>query len=193
MSRISRTAALLIVVVCLATCSCDRKSHPDSAVNKPIDDLRHSAETAPAASPRKSTGLHRVSGSPVTAILTIEPPRAKRGDQVELKLRLEIEPVWEIRELGDPSNTTATWLDLKLPDGVASSGDWIAPKSIRSISPDGHPAYVDEAEFNRQILVQRNVASGEIPITCHVHFQACNDGQCLEPTVVELATSLKVE
>jgi hypothetical protein len=191
MSRICRTAALLTVGVCLSTCSCGQTSDSDGAVNNPVADSPQSADTAPAASKRKNTDVNRVNGSPVSATLTIEPSHVKRGEQVAIKVRLEIEPLWEIREVGNPTSIMATWLDLKLPNGIAALGDWNAPRPIRSISPDGHPVYVDEAEFNRQLLVQPELTSGEILITCRVHFQACNDRQCLEPTAVKLTSPLK--
>ncbi len=181
---------MLTVGVCLSTCSCGHKPASDSSDDNPAADPQESVDALVAVSKRKNSYMNRVDGSPVNALLTIEPSRVKPGEQVAIKVRLEIEPLWEIRELGDPTHPAATSLELKLPTGITALGDWKTPRSIRSISPDGHPVYVDEADFNRELL---ELSTGEMVITCRVQFQACNDRQCLPPTAVELASSLELE
>ena len=95
--------------------------------------------------------------------------------------------------LGDHSETMATQLELHLPDDIATDGDWQAPRSIRSIAPDGHAVYVDEATFRQKLRVKPDASPGGRLIECRVNYQACNDQQCLEPAAVNLVATLNVE
>jgi hypothetical protein len=156
-------------------------------------------KNAPAAEPvAKANSGHRsavdrVSGSPVTATLSLEPAQAQRGDVVLLTVKLEIEPLWEVRALDEHQTAEATRLDLKLPAAIAADGNWQAPRAARSIAPDGHSVYVGDAEFRQKLRVMPGSSTGELPIKCGLHYQACNDQQCLAPAEVELAVVLSVE
>jgi hypothetical protein len=145
------------------------------------------------ADPGHRSAVHRVSGSPVTATLSLEPAQAQRGNVVLLTVKLEIEPLWEVRALDEQQAAEATRFDLKLPAGVAADGNWQAPRATRSIAPDGHTVYVGDAEFRQKLRVTSGSSTGELPIKCGLHYQACNDQQCLAPAEVELAVVLRVQ
>ncbi len=189
MCNVWRTALSLGFGACLSIGGCGRSD----TLNERTGNAQPVADFPPDAATRAPSGVHRVSGSPVTATLTIAPDRVAPGKEVALNVTLEIEPLWEVRALGDRAASTATRLELELPDGIAAENDWKPPKSTRSISPDGHSVYADQAVFTRQLRVTPDASAGEVPIKCLLHYQACNDRQCLEPAAVELAATLNVE
>jgi hypothetical protein len=135
----------------------------------------------------------RISGEPVSATLRLARARVKVGEEVELTVKLEIAPLWEIRTLDAEAGFTATELRLDLPDTFEAIGNWTAPPSVRSLMPDGHAAYADEAVFTRRLRIAEGAPRGKVPIRCRVQYEACNERQCLQPTALELQVLLDVE
>jgi hypothetical protein len=188
-----RTAAFVLGLGgCIFVTGCHR-SDDSSAVANRRQTEKSAGKTAETKIVDRPSGAHRVSGSPVSATLTLDPVRANRGDEVVLTVKLEIEPLWEVSALEEHPTAPATRLELELPDSVSMESDWHAPKTSRSIAPDGHPVYVDEALFIRKLRVKPDSPAGKLPVKCRLHFQACNDQQCLAPAEVELAVSFEVE
>jgi hypothetical protein len=135
----------------------------------------------------------RVDGNPVTTTLQLAQARAQIGDSIALTVQFAIDPPWEIRTLDGQPAIAATRLELELPEGLRTEGDWQPSPSVRSMTPDGHAAYADNATFSRILIVGEEVQSGEQTIQCTVGYQACNDRQCLPPTEVKLNVMLRVE
>jgi hypothetical protein len=188
-----RTAAFILGLGgCIFVGGCQRSDDSSAVANRRQTELP-TVGTADTKTVDRSSGTHRVSGSPVSASLTLEPVRAKRGDEVVLTVKLKIEPLWEVSALGEHPTAPATQLELELPDSVSMESDWQAPKTSRSIAPDGHPVYVDEALFIRKLRVKSDSPAGNLPVKCRLHFQACNDQQCLAPAEVELGVNFEVE
>jgi hypothetical protein len=177
---------------CVLVGGCDRSRSSSGVADRQVE--RQSGDkTNDEGSLTQLSGTHRVNGTPVSAVLTLEPGRVKPGDEVTLTVQLKIEPLWELRALGDHSETMATQLELHLPDDVVADGNWQPPRSIRSIAPDGHAVYVDEATFRQKLRVNPDSSPGGRRIECRVNYQACNDRQCLEPAAVKLVATLNVE
>jgi hypothetical protein len=188
-----RTIALALGLGgCVLVGGCDRSRSSSGVADRPVE-TQSGDKTNDKGSLTQLSSTHRVNGTPVSAVLTLEPGRVKLGDEVTLTVQLKIEPLWELRALGDHSETMATQLELHLPGDVATDGDWQAPPSTRSISPDGHPVYVDQATFRQKLRVKPDASPGGRPIECRVNYQACNDQQCLEPAAVKLVAKLTVE
>ncbi len=131
--------------------------------------------------------------SPLRVTLRLAKSRAAAGDTIDLSVRLQIAPFWEIHALDAEAGSVATTLELELPDGVTAAGQWQAPEPATSLMPDGHPAYSGEVVFTRAITVTDVAATGEHAIRCRVRYQACNEQQCLSPATVELVGRLTVE
>ncbi len=129
----------------------------------------------------------------VTASLSLNKEQAKVGDTAEVSVELAIAPMWEIRSLDAEPREVATRLDLRLPAGIETAGDWKTPKTVRSLSGDGHRVYTVKAVFTRPLMITDASPAGEKLITCEVHYQACNERQCLQPTKLELITPLIVD
>jgi hypothetical protein len=175
---------------CLNVGGCDR-SGGTLQVAGPKETATVVESTGVETNRRQLSGIHRVGGSPVTATLILEPAQVRPGDVVVLKVKLEIEPVWEVSALED-RETAATKLQLEVPDGMVIEGDWQTPQAIRSMAPDGHSVYVDEAVFVRKLRVASEAPVGELPVKCRLSCQTCNDQQCLA-TEVELAAVVGVQ
>jgi hypothetical protein len=143
----------------------------------------------------RATGAieHRVDGQVVAATLRLASAQAKPGEAVDLSVKLDVAPLWEIRTLDDEFAGAATKLALDLPAGVESPGEWQAPRPGRSVSGDGHAAYGGEVVFTRRLVVRNGTAGGDYPVRCRVSYQACDARQCLAPAEVELAATLRVE
>ena len=138
-------------------------------------------------------GEHRNDGTPVSATLGLSPSRAKAGETIELSVRLKVAALWEIHTLDAQPPLVATRLELDLPGGLETLGEWQAPEPVRSLLPGGHAAYAGEAVFTRRIAVTERAAAGEQRVQCRVSYQACNERQCLRPSAIELATVLHIE
>jgi hypothetical protein len=174
-------------------CEESRNSVPVAAPqnSSPVTDSKDVESSRREVGERESSGIHRVIGSPVTATLSVEPIKAKPGDVVALKVKLEIEPLWEVGALGD-GEAAATELQLEVPPGIVVESDWQAPKAIRSMRLDGHSVYVGEAVFFRKLRVSSDAPVGELPVKCRLSCQTCNDQQCLA-TEVDLAVVVRVQ
>jgi hypothetical protein len=150
-----------------------------------------------AASVEQATGdqgvEHRIDGTPVTATLRLARGRARAGETVDVSVELDVAPLWEIHTLDARPNSTATRLELELPEGFLVVGEWQAPEPLASVMPGGHGAYAGEAVFTRQIAVTDGAAAGEHRIKCRLGYQACDGRQCLQPATVELSVPLAIE
>lgn len=174
-------AQCAIVVCLLAAAGCGASS----------DAARFSDVPADATADRGVE--YRVDGRPVAATLKLARGRLKPGETVELSVELDVAPLWEIRSLDAEPQSTATRLALDLPRGLRAEGDWRAPQTGRSLSPDGHAAYAGEVVFTRTLVVTEDARAGRHDVKCQVGYQACNEQTCLRPMVVELAATLRVE
>jgi len=176
-----------------AYCGCERRT--ESVVVAEVQQAPQPAEShtdSPSIIEAQPI-LDGFDSSPVSATLKMEPQQAKRGDSLTLTVELQIEPLWEVRQLDGPANVPSTRLELQLPVGIDAEPDWQSPPPSRSMSPDRHPVYIDTATFRRQLTIIPTAAEGKQTVKCKLQYQACNDRQCLEPAAVELATTIVIE
>src|SRR5262245_38977360 len=97
------------------------------------------------------TVQQRVAGDPVSVTLRLPRGQVRTGDAIEVVVKFEIAPRWDIHTLHAQPAISATRLDLKLPTGITAEGEWQEPAPVRSMSADGHPAYEREVEFARSV------------------------------------------
>lgn len=177
----------------LAVCGCERGA--ESIAVTETQQTADAAETRAdgASVVREQPRADRFDGSPVSATLKLEPQHVKHSDSLMLTVELQIEPLWEVRQLDGPANVPGTRLELQLPAGITAEPVWQSPPPSRSMSPDRHPVYANTATFNRQLTIAPTATPGEYTIRCKLEYQACNDRQCLEPAAVELAAPVIIE
>jgi hypothetical protein len=194
MARVTSNSLLSVCLLAASSCGPSSKIVDAPSNPGPASANELAAQTASAVPAIERNGAeHRISGEPVTATLRLARARVKAGDEVELAVILEIAPLWEIRTLDAEAGFTATQLKLEVPGGLQSVGDWTAPMPVRSLMPDGHAAYVDEAVFTRSLRIAAEAPKGKLPIKCHVRYEACNERQCLQPTALELQVVLDIQ
>jgi hypothetical protein len=188
-----RTVAFTLGLCCCVLVSGCRESVDAANAEGHRENTSAAEPVAIEETPSHYSRVHRVSGSPVTAILSLEPAQAKRGGEVLLTVKLDVEPLWEVRALEEHPSAEATRLELELPTTIVTDGEWQAPRATRSIAPDGHSVYVGDAEFSRKLRVEPESKTGEAPVKCRLYYQACNEQQCLAPAEVELAVVVSIQ
>lgn len=128
---------------------------------------------AEGASP-KQTG----SECPVTATLAIVPGDAEGTAQLVLTLRIA-EP-WYIYTKS--SRSTPLAVELTLPPGVATDGEWIRPKPRVVYQDERAEIYAGELTLRRAL----RVAPGcEGVVTATIRFQACDPTVCRPEEEIE--------
>jgi hypothetical protein len=135
----------------------------------------------------------RINGEPVTAILRLSKESIRRGETVDVSIRLQIAPRWDIRTLNSLPPNSATRLELEFPPGLQAVDEWQAPKPVRSTAADGHAAYEGEVIFTQKVAVNDNAQAGKQDVRCRIGYQACDDQRCLQPAIVELTVPLEIQ
>src|SRR5688500_1790652 len=134
----------------------------------------------------------RADGDPVAAALTGEVSKVRPGDSFAVLVVLDVAPSHEIQVLHAPPPAIATAVDLRLPRGFRTVGEWSAPQPVRSQWPDGHKVFVGQVTFAREVRVDRDVGPGEYELHCAIRYQVCNDRYCLPPVQCDLAVVVPV-
>jgi len=180
----NRTRWLPLLGIALLAAGCSRSATPTTPA--PKDSATTQGQTAGPVE-------HRIDGQPVSAILRLAQGTVSPGDHVELAIELQIAPTWEIHTLDATPSSTATQLELSLPDGIVASGDWQAPDAQSSAAPPGAPVYLTRVTFTRTLVVDAQLRPGICEITCEVGFQACTGRQCLQPNRIRLQVPLELK
>lgn len=181
--------ALVTFTSCESTTTPGANSnHSSNATSEP-----HRSIVSSGSNTTENHPQHHIQGQPVSATLTLPRNELKAGETIDLSIKLEIAPLWEIRSLDASPPAPATELTLDLPPGLEAVGEWQAPKPQHSSMPDGHEAYSGEVVFHRQIKASLNTEAGEKQIKSRIRYQACNDRQCLAPTAIDLVVPLRVD
>ena len=117
---------------------------------------------------------------PVSFEVTLAPARVGAGGEMDLIIRVETAPTWHIYSAeGSGGPGIATTLDLKLPEGVVTEGEWVNPESVKG--SDGQMVYEGAVEFRRRLRVGADVAPGVVEVGCEIGYQACDPSSCRPP------------
>ena len=134
----------------------------------------------------------RTDGDPVSVQLILPKTGFRAGTTFEVSVVLHVAPGYEIHDLHAPPPMIPTTLDLELPPGFKTLGEWSAPEPVRSQMPDGHPVYIGEAAFTRVIRIDEGAEPGDYKLACSIRYQACNIRQCLAPKACKLSVTVPV-
>ena len=117
---------------------------------------------------------------PVSFEATLAPARVGAGGELDLIIRVETAPTWHIYAAeGSGGPGIPTTLDLKLPEGVVTEGEWVHPEPVKG--SDGQMVYEGAVEFRRRLRVGADVAPGMIEVGCEIGYQACDPSSCRPP------------
>ena len=134
---------------------------------------------------------HEPSNSnPVVAAASIEPVAVEPGGEFTYTVHVRTAPTWHIYPAdAGPSPNSPTVLQLILPEGIETVGDWEQPE-VRRDPLSGSAVLEGEFEF-RQKLRMDSAADGEArKIRCVISYQCCDPFRCLPPAALEVAAEL---
>lgn len=127
---------------------------------------------------------------PVTARLCVSPVVP---GVAELTVKVSIAPGWHISAMEETAGPAAsTPIRLKLPDGVATRGDWRAPEAHPEFASE-QPVrvYRGDIAFKRQITVAPHAVASPATIGCDMSYQACDNFTCRPFETLSLTVDLK--
>ena len=128
---------------------------------------------------------------PVKAGMGASRSELAAGDSFELAVEIRIAGGYHIYA-ATPTNAPfiPASLELTLPPGIRTDGDWVRPKA--TLARDGAMIYADSVWFRRSLRVQPDALIGKFAINTKLKYQACNDELCFPPATIGLETALTV-
>lgn len=131
-------------------------------------------------------------GIPLTASITTAPEAIQPGEEVEVQLKLTVNPPWHVyADTPGSAGQQQMELEMKLPEGVTAVGDWVWPKYETVFEGfDVHLYEAGEHVFKRKLKIA--AGSGELPVKVTLTYQACTPEFCAPVDIVELVAKLKV-
>ena len=117
------------------------------------------------------------------------------GESASIAARVTVDPGWHMNS----HTPTFEWLiptDLALavPDGWAEPTVAYPAHQLKTFAFEDEPlaVYDGQVVFRIDLTVPETAAAGDVPMEATLHFQACDDKQCLPPTSVTETVTLPV-
>ena len=159
-----------------------------NAASPPVAPLVTAAKAAPSDSLEEPTERE-----PITATLSIEPARAKPGDLVTATVTVKLARDWHINPVANTGEfASPTKLELTIPSGIATAGEWDIPKPDIALVDSG-PVYTGEVRFTRSLKVDSSAQAGKLELVCKLSYEACDEHRCLRPTSKTLRMPLEIQ
>ncbi len=128
---------------------------------------------------------------PVRASMRISKATAAPGDSFEVTVQARIAKGYHVYGSGGSNAPfVVTSVEMTLPKGLQSEGDWTVPKPVRA--PDGAMIYTNSVQFRQTLKVKPDAPIKTLNLTADLHYQACNDKECFPPTSLELESALTI-
>jgi hypothetical protein len=194
-----RTAARMsILVALLLSIGCGESPRSGDETREPISSTKNRTEEKSPAStvcekPTENTSSKpRSEEDPVSVVFKSPAMGLHAGKTFAVSVVLDIASFHEIHDRDARPPFVPTRMELKLPKGFRASGEWKAPEPVRSMMPDGHPAYAGEVTFQREIQIEDDAMLGEYELVCSIRYQACTARFCFPPKSVKLSVPVSV-
>ena len=117
------------------------------------------------------------------------------GESASIAARVTVESGWHMNS----HTPTFPWLiptdvTLAVPDGWAEPSVAYPPHQLKTFAFEDEPlaVYDGTVVFRIDLAVPESAASGDLPLDATLHFQACDDRQCLPPTSVTETVALPI-
>ena len=111
------------------------------------------------------------------------------GSLVTVKVRIRVAPGHHVYGTDEQAKTyTPLSLDLKLPEGWRTTGDWRLPASI---AKDGHQIMTGDFIARRAVFIPPGV-TGDFKVSCDLRAQACNAELCWPPKTLTAETTVRL-
>ena len=121
--------------------------------------------------------FHRGSKKAVAVTGSIQPDAAQ-ADHFTVKVELDINDGWHTYDEVGEGSEEPTSLELELPKGVTTKGDWRRPTGIAGTEKHSL-IYEGQVSFSRSVIVEPSAYGKRIDVT--VSYQACTDEYCNRP------------
>lgn len=132
--------------------------------------------------------------SPIVWNASLDPTRVTPGQTVIVSVHCGIHPDWHIYSMTGPTGVgRPTKIELKLPELLKPSSEWLTPESETVMGfngPESH--YAEDCKFMIELLVDENASPQQITLNCEIHYQACKDVSCLPPDSQTLELSFEI-
>jgi hypothetical protein len=129
---------------------------------------------------------------PVVAGAAIAPSKAAPGQTMILVVKAKTAATWHIYAADRPTDgAIATTLKLKLPEGIATDGEWHYPTPVPNPQGEGW-VYEGDLIFYRTLKTSAGRAPGPIEVSCDFGYQACDPSSCRPPTKIALKAKAEV-
>ena len=111
----------------------------------------------------------------------------KVGEKYQLNVEFDIQRDWHLYADAGSSGSTEVTVQLDLPDGVTTDGDWEKPRGEMSSKSPDQQHYKGSVVFSRGL----NIASGSSgEINVEISYQVCTEQMCLPPTTETLSIQI---
>jgi DsbC/DsbD-like thiol-disulfide interchange protein len=158
---------------------------------RPLAALALAALMGAAGGRSQGASSRREPQEPVQGALTLAPDTVKPGDTVTLTLTLTIADAWYVYRTAGSEGQRKLVLQLTLPPGLEAVGGWVWPTAQTVQEVRAVQIYTGTPAFTQRLRV--GTATGEVPVTMSVSYQACNQEMCGPPTTLDLSTTLQVQ
>jgi DsbC/DsbD-like thiol-disulfide interchange protein len=187
--------SLALVIASTLIAGCDRPMQD-------VGDAQPAANVAVDTAPASSASVDVIPiGDPsredvVVVAAAIFPPQARPGDVVTLAVRFRTAIGWHFFAVGDAGQAgpvLPTTLDLELPPGVSTDGDWALPEPDIYDGPTGRgQGYEGDVTFRRRLRIDPSQSPGVLTLPLTVSYQACDESVCVRPGPAELRPTLEL-
>jgi len=145
-------------------------------------------EAAPAKPPAA-----RAQRGPVIATAELSKARIVPGENVELRIVVEIEPGWHIQS-AKPSRAdlVPTSVELGLTEGLTPGEMRFPDGSLAPLGGERLSVYAGKVTIRVAIQADAGLTPGRVPGVARLRFQACDDKRCLAPEQVELSFAVEI-
>ncbi|HUE13336.1 MAG TPA: protein-disulfide reductase DsbD domain-containing protein [Planctomycetaceae bacterium] len=186
-----------LLITCLLQPACDpvRNASIEQRSTAATNNERGSSSVAAPASERTVVAATPNPSSPVTATLRSEKTAVRPGESFAVTIDVQIAGGWHIYAVDRPTGPAVkTQLQLDLPKGFESAGDWSLPDPSLDESSAGEVAFVyrGSVAFRRSVRVKPGTSPGAKPLRCMIHYQACDQFSCRPPADLKLEAFIQV-
>ena len=132
---------------------------------------------------------------PVQWKLTFDSQSAPPGSKILGHLTAKLDPGWHLYSLTTPPGPIPTTATLAENPAVAGFKVY-QPKPVIKMDPSFNAnteTFGEEVTFLYEIELKKNAPSGPTELTAQVHYQCCNDNNCLRPKRKTAVASINID
>lgn len=156
----------------------------------------HQSETVTSVvtsqSPSADLLPDRINDEFLKAVIRLGETSQENGTAMQLFVDISITQGWHIYAAdADYGPFSPTVVELKFPDGVEMSGEWIRPEATPLIGSGAMAeVYMGNVTFQANLKLSPTFLSNNQTIRCRLQYQACNEFRCCDSVTRDLTLGL---